>query len=890
MPKKATTVTDDGNATDTMALSNLTSPLQFQFQPPVESTTTSSNATPSSTTAAPPLSTTNEMNSAVSSSLSSSHQAAVSLASNRALFSAEEDNRYGEGCQYNPNNVSPTSFSSLDALSSSIFPHFSSDFTVPTSNRRRSRPPYYHRERGEWDDDGKEHVRSTDDDHDETKCNNSTNNNNNDTIRYANNEEDYSHSPPTTIGEMTTTADLDHLNRNNLQHQSTFHPHPRYYTQDSLAQKTILQQQQQQFSEQQQQQFAEQQQQRRSIFPTAVQTRNYHGYAHYGSTAIPTLHHQQKQQQHNFLDKDDSDDQSRNIHNDNADDSIAWLAAAADGVWAPIHSSQKQQQQQDQQAQNDPSGAFTNAISTPQHHQEQFFRNTSSSSLPLRQYSSINHPQQQQPSSRHNNNNNNNNGSSTRHAQSLLLGLALAALWSSSNLMAPNLTAIANDFGYSSTTATTHAQRDMYFGSILSLVMTVASIPLATVIGLAADNPVPTRPTLLVLILLGGAAATWGTGQATQYWQVVATRWCTGGCMAGSIPVAFSLVSDWFDVTERNVACSGATACMGMGVIVGQVWAGVSSAPPWSYPWWYPFTGSAILQAVAAMLCARYIEEPVRGGTEQALQAMLRAGIKIQPHPNSSAMLFSTQQQSQTNEDTGTTNGFGHKSTPASASFVYASLLCRDPIATNSILLWQGFFSSVPWGVMFVFLNDFLLQERGFSEPDATFLVAVFGVGSAAGGIIGGGIGHLLQQKHSIDGGDKSGGRWILPLFMSFTTLMGIFPFVALLNSHFTNARGLQGILYAGLGGLIASLPSVNVRPCLMDVNPPATRGTVFTTANLLNSLGRGVGPCCIPLIQRLGGVQNRFGVVIDRKFAFNVTVRLFTKIESTPTKEFALY
>ena len=50
----------------------------------------------------------------------------------------------------------------------------------------------------------------------------------------------------------------------------------------------------------------------------------------------------------------------------------------------------------------------------------------------------------------------------------------------------------------------------------------------------------------------------------------------------------------------------------------------------------------------------------------------------------------------------------------------------------------QGFFANIPWGVMFVFLNDFLSQERGLSVPDATFIVAIFGVGGAVGGILGG--------------------------------------------------------------------------------------------------------------------------------------------------------
>ena len=36
----------------------------------------------------------------------------------------------------------------------------------------------------------------------------------------------------------------------------------------------------------------------------------------------------------------------------------------------------------------------------------------------------------------------------------------------------------------------------------------------------------------------------------------------------------------------------------------------------------------------------------------------------------------------------------------------FASSMTNNP--SNSLLLIQGFFCNVPWGTMFVFLNDFL--------------------------------------------------------------------------------------------------------------------------------------------------------------------------------------
>lgn len=284
--------------------------------------------------------------------------------------------------------------------------------------------------------------------------------------------------------------------------------------------------------------------------------------------------------------------------------------------------------------------------------------------------------------------------------------------------------------------------------------------------------------------------------------------------MAGSVPVAFSFLSDLFNVNERNAASSGLTAMMGLGIISGQVYSGFTE-------WRSAFWTSGAISIILGIFCFWLVIDPVRGGTEKAIQDLLAAGTTYERKLNVQN---------------------------------FTKALTNN--ASNGILLWQGFFSSLPWGVIFVFLNDYLSQERGFSIPDATYLVAIFGVGCAAGGILGGTIGQVVLDMRVT----------YLPLFMAATTVLGILPFVVLLNSTFTNAHGILGFTCALLGGLIASLPSVNVRPCLINVNLPETRGASMTAANLLINLGRGVGPSCVTLIQGIFGV--------NRKFAFNVTVR----------------
>ena len=366
---------------------------------------------------------------------------------------------------------------------------------------------------------------------------------------------------------------------------------------------------------------------------------------------------------------------------------------------------------------------------------------------------------------------------------------------------------------------TTDTERDVYLGSYLSLVVAVASLPLSAGIGMATDH-VRSRQQLFVATVAVGAVAALATGHCQTYRQLVFCRWISGGCMTGSVPVAFSFLGDLFDVSERNAASSGLTAMMGMGIVAGQVYAGSKYV---HNDWQTPFRWSGRITAALALICAYAVQDPVRGGREKVLQDLLQSGQR-----------------------------YDRQLTWAG----FFQLVVHNP--SNFILLWQGFFSSLPWGAIFVFMNDFLSQDRGFSVPDATYLVAIYGLGCALGGIQGGYIGQQAMQWN----------RSYLPLFMAITTVLGIVPFMILLNTNFESAHGWAGSLCALAAGWMASLPSVNARPCLLNVNPPESRGAALTAANLLVTLGRGLGPSCITLLQQFLGTS--------RRMAFNLTLSTF--------------
>jgi translation initiation factor 4G len=229
-------------------------------------------------------------------------------------------------------------------------------------------------------------------------------------------------------------------------------------------------------------------------------------------------------------------------------------------------------------------------------------------------------------------------------------------------------------------------------------------------------------------------------------------------------------------------------------------------------------------------MCVYFVREPVRGGKEKVLQEMLANGTKYDRKL--------------------TFEGFIHAMTKNK---------------TNILLMIQGFFTNVPWGIIFTFLNDYLSQEQGLSVPASTFLVLMFGIGSALGGVCGGFIGSLCMRVNRI----------LLPLFMSISTLLGILPFLGLLDWNLSGP-GFIGISLCLAGGVIANLPSVNVRPCILNVNPPETRGAAMTANNLMINVARGAGPSLITLSQSFFGVS--------RQYSFNVTVSMI------PLRDYLLF
>jgi len=399
----------------------------------------------------------------------------------------------------------------------------------------------------------------------------------------------------------------------------------------------------------------------------------------------------------------------------------------------------------------------------------------------------------------------------TIHAQTFILSLAFLSVWSPQNLMAPNLTQMADFFHF------TPSQRDLFLGANIAFATGVLSLPVSALIGFLADQ-VDSRKILFASIVFVGGITSICTGLSKTYTQLYFARFCCGSCMSGCVPIAFSLLGDLFDAKDRSAASSGLTAMMGAGILFGQVYAGYVGN---SLGWQQPFLLSGVLSLVTSIMVLQFVREPIRGGKELVLQDMIAKGAKYSKTLSISGFL-----------DAMTKN------------------------QTNVILMLQGFMTNIPWGIIFTFLNDYLSQEQALSVPQATYLLFWFGIGCAVGGVLGGYLGTLCLKINRI----------LLPLFMALTTFLGIFPFLGLLDLDLRRSTFVS-VLLAFSGGCIANLPSVNVRPCLLNVNPPETRGAAMTAANLMINVSRGAGPSLITMAKVIWGSS--------RQLSFNVLVSL---------------
>ncbi|GBF91667.1 MFS transporter [Raphidocelis subcapitata] len=381
----------------------------------------------------------------------------------------------------------------------------------------------------------------------------------------------------------------------------------------------------------------------------------------------------------------------------------------------------------------------------------------------------------------------------------------MALLNADQNLLAPNLTAAANDFGFNS------LQKDTYLGGYVMAAFFLVGAPSAILCGYLTDKI--NRIHLLFVIVVVGHGPCLCTYFVKSFWQFFLLRMLTGVAVGGVIPLVYSLLGDLFPITSRAAMAALVQMAIGGGIMCGQLLAGLLGP---ATNWRVPYLMVAVPSLLLALAIVLFIKDPPRGAYEEALQHQLAEGGAY--------------------EET--------------ITWSKARAALRAP--SNLVLILQAVPGCLPWGVIGAYLNDYFSQDKGFSVAIATVIIIVFNLGGGVGLVAGGAAGQLLYNRR----------KELMPLLCGLASICTTGPMYYLVNADIKAAGLGPTLAMAALAGLFSAVAAPNVRAAMLNVNEPETRGVALALQSITDDLGRGLGPIIVAaFISRLGGRRDAFNI-----------------------------
>ena len=303
------------------------------------------------------------------------------------------------------------------------------------------------------------------------------------------------------------------------------------------------------------------------------------------------------------------------------------------------------------------------------------------------------------------------------------------------------------------------------------------------------------RTTLVCLCLLVGSTGTFASSQAGGFVSLLFGRGAVGFAAGGLMPTSFAIIGDLYSADERPHAIAMVGILSGFGISIGQALAGFVGT---SAGWRAPFAIVGVAGWCVAVLVF-FIQREPRRTSEQ----------------------------------------------PAQENTTWRAALSRPTVVCSCL---QSIFACVPWSVVGTFFTDYLAVDAGMGVPAATTVLFSMGVGCVSGTVTGGKLGQYLYKK------DKRCQAWL----MGFTVWAGMLPFLLL----FVAGSSGQPLMYHGLsflGVFLASVSPVNLKAILLNAVPTQARGRVFGVFNIMDDLGRGLGPALVASWVRQLGRRNSF-------------------------------
>lgn len=383
--------------------------------------------------------------------------------------------------------------------------------------------------------------------------------------------------------------------------------------------------------------------------------------------------------------------------------------------------------------------------------------------------------------------------------------VSLALVYSVHNLIAPNMTAMANMWNF------TAVERDEYLGGELTLLFYAPGVLVAIIFGYLSG--IYSRKSLFVLLIVMTALPTLATTWVSTFRQLAWARAITGMGIGGVLPVVYSMVGDWFPANQRTAATAYVTAASGGGILVGQIVA----ASLGRFDWRWPFLFFSIPMLLCAAIFFHTTTEPKRGCNESGLAAYRDTDYEYQPEMIS----------------------------PAHVASVTST-------KTNLLILIQAFPGNIPWGILLVYLHDFLIDDVKFPIDEAMVIITILAGSGFIGIVLGGFIGQYAYSK----------GPNFLALFCSIMTLLRCIPCFILFGWPYlfqpedgelvANKRGFIAVLI--VGGISATMAVPGLGAMLLNINLPETRGTICALYSVLEDFSKGVGSYLVAMVVPLVG------------------------------------
>ncbi|MGB9695569.1 MAG: MFS transporter [Caldisericaceae bacterium] len=409
----------------------------------------------------------------------------------------------------------------------------------------------------------------------------------------------------------------------------------------------------------------------------------------------------------------------------------------------------------------------------------------------------------------------------------LILLLSGVILLADQNVMSPNIQAIENEFKIG----------DKEIGIIGSAFTLIASV-VTLLWGYLTDKF--SRKALLITATLLGEIPCFLTGLAQSYHQMLFLRVLTGIGIGGTVPVAFSLLGDFFTEKTRPRAQAWYDAITTVGVLLGMIIAGfVGPVLGWRIP--FMLVSAPNFFFVLGMF---FSEEPARGAGEQEIREFMIAGEQYK------------------------------------SSLRIKDYLRLLKVPTNIWVFLQGLPGTVAWGIIPYYLIVFYQRYKNYPVQLGTVLLIILGLGTVLGKLLGGIIGNKIYLKK----------RSLLPISLGVLQLVGVIPILITLLWPSPKNPTIKDIfapgLFGFLGALLISTSGPNVRAILMNVNLPEHRGAISSIFNLTDNIGMGLGPFIGGLISSVKGLD--FAMITSALFWIPCGLLLFivaTSIEKDTLK-----